>query len=152
MSANSSVLPELPYLHISPSPPQTNDLKFFYPGHLLETGYDILFFWVARMVFFGQKLMGQLPFPEVMDLQCVRVCMCVYYVVVHRWGWEGVGIGMARGVSVGACLYAPCLSSYLPLGMHRPSSHLALLDADLPPLSCPRCSWQEDEQVPGQCD
>lgn len=31
----------------------------------METGHDILFFWVARMVFFGQKLMGQLPFPEV---------------------------------------------------------------------------------------
>ncbi len=37
----------------------------FYPNSLLETGHDILFFWVARMVFFGQKLLGKLPFPEV---------------------------------------------------------------------------------------
>ena len=77
------MLPELPYLLISPSPPQTSDLKFFYPGHLLETGYDILFFWVARMVFFGQKLMGQLPFPEVIDSQCVCVweCVCIVCIV-----------------------------------------------------------------------
>lgn len=34
----------------------------FYPGTLLETGHDILFFWVARMVFFGQRLLGKLPF------------------------------------------------------------------------------------------
>jgi valyl-tRNA synthetase len=46
-------------------PEETDELKFFYPGSLLETGHDILFFWVARMVFFGQKLMGQLPFKEV---------------------------------------------------------------------------------------
>lgn len=43
-------------------PDKTPDLAQFYPNHLLETGHDILFFWVARMVFFGQKLMGDLPF------------------------------------------------------------------------------------------
>ena len=46
-------------------PFQTEDLEVFYPNSLLETGHDILFFWVARMVFFGQKLLGKLPFPEV---------------------------------------------------------------------------------------
>ncbi|CAH0751678.1 unnamed protein product [Diatraea saccharalis] len=46
-------------------PDQTDDLKAFYPGTLLETGHDILFFWVARMVFFGQRLLGKLPFKEV---------------------------------------------------------------------------------------
>ena len=46
-------------------PDSTDELKLFYPGSLLETGHDILFFWVARMVFFGQKLMGKLPFKEV---------------------------------------------------------------------------------------
>jgi valyl-tRNA synthetase len=44
---------------------QTDDLRAFYPGTLLETGHDILFFWVARMVFLGQKLLKQLPFREV---------------------------------------------------------------------------------------
>ncbi|XP_034943323.1 valine--tRNA ligase isoform X2 [Chelonus insularis] len=46
-------------------PEESEELKVFYPGTLLETGHDILFFWVARMVFFGQKLMGKLPFKEV---------------------------------------------------------------------------------------
>ncbi|KAH0548688.1 valine--tRNA ligase isoform X2 [Cotesia glomerata] len=46
-------------------PEQTPELKEFYPGSLLETGHDILFFWVARMVFFGRKLMGKIPFKEV---------------------------------------------------------------------------------------
>ena len=39
-------------------PQQTPDLKKFYPGALLETGHDILFFWVARMVMLGMKLTG----------------------------------------------------------------------------------------------
>ncbi|XP_057331358.1 valine--tRNA ligase isoform X2 [Microplitis mediator] len=46
-------------------PEKTPELEAFYPGSLLETGHDILFFWVARMVFFGRKLMGQVPFREV---------------------------------------------------------------------------------------
>ncbi|XP_031849268.2 valyl-tRNA synthetase [Nomia melanderi] len=46
-------------------PDQTEELEAFYPGTLLETGHDILFFWVARMVFLGQKLLGKLPFKEV---------------------------------------------------------------------------------------
>ena len=46
-------------------PDKTEDLELFYPGALLETGHDIIFFWVARMVFFGQKLTGKLPFKEV---------------------------------------------------------------------------------------
>ena len=37
----------------------------FFPGALLETGHDIIFFWVARMVFMAQKLTGKLPFKEV---------------------------------------------------------------------------------------
>ena len=39
-------------------PQQTPDLHKFYPGALLETGHDILFFWVARMVMLGMKLTG----------------------------------------------------------------------------------------------
>jgi len=46
-------------------PDQTEELDVFYPTTLLETGHDILFFWVARMVFFGQKLTGKLPFTDV---------------------------------------------------------------------------------------
>uniref|UniRef100_A0A674BQJ9 valine--tRNA ligase n=1 Tax=Salmo trutta TaxID=8032 RepID=A0A674BQJ9_SALTR len=46
-------------------PNETQDLSVFYPGSLLETGHDILFFWVARMVMMGLKLTGKLPFKEV---------------------------------------------------------------------------------------
>ncbi|KAG8552851.1 hypothetical protein GDO81_003110 [Engystomops pustulosus] len=46
-------------------PNETEDLKVFYPGTLLETGHDILFFWVARMVMLGLTLTGKLPFKEV---------------------------------------------------------------------------------------
>ena len=43
-------------------PDETADLTGYYPNTLLETGHDILFFWVARMVMMGLKLTGQLPF------------------------------------------------------------------------------------------
>ncbi|VDM97144.1 unnamed protein product [Thelazia callipaeda] len=46
-------------------PHETTDLNKFYPSTLLETGHDILFFWVARMVFMAQELTGMLPFREV---------------------------------------------------------------------------------------
>lgn len=46
-------------------PEQTDDLKAFYPGHLLETGQDILFFWVARMVMMSLLLNDKLPFETV---------------------------------------------------------------------------------------
>ncbi len=42
-----------------------NDMKEFYPNSLLITGFDILFFWVARMLMMGEKLTGELPFPHV---------------------------------------------------------------------------------------
>lgn len=53
-------------------PDKTTDLDLFYPTSLLETGHDILFFWVARMVFFGQTLLGKLPFKEVFLHPMVR--------------------------------------------------------------------------------
>lgn len=46
-------------------PEQTTDLRRFYPSSVMETGYEILFFWVARMVFFGIELMDELPFHTV---------------------------------------------------------------------------------------
>ncbi|XP_022655201.1 valine--tRNA ligase-like [Varroa destructor] len=53
-------------------PDATIDLQAFYPGSLLETGHDIIFFWVARMVMLGTKLLGQLPFREVLLHSIVR--------------------------------------------------------------------------------
>jgi valyl-tRNA synthetase len=51
---------------------QTPDLQNFYPGSVLETGWDILFFWVARMVMLGIKLTGKVPFKEVYCHAMVR--------------------------------------------------------------------------------
>ncbi|RHY35699.1 hypothetical protein DYB30_000825 [Aphanomyces astaci] len=52
--------------------PDNQEVDDFYPTDLLETGYDILFFWVVRMVFMGQKLTGKLPFHTVYLHSIVR--------------------------------------------------------------------------------
>jgi valyl-tRNA synthetase len=46
-------------------PQQTPDLGYFYPTSVLETGYDILFFWVARMIISGLEYTGEIPFHTV---------------------------------------------------------------------------------------
>jgi valyl-tRNA synthetase len=46
-------------------PEDTADLRYFYPGSVLETGYDILFFWVARMIMMGLEDTGEIPFGSV---------------------------------------------------------------------------------------
>lgn len=46
-------------------PEQTPELKTFYPTQVLVTGFDIIFFWVARMIMFGLKFTDQIPFKEV---------------------------------------------------------------------------------------
>jgi valyl-tRNA synthetase len=44
---------------------QESDLRDFYPNSLLITGFDILFFWVARMMFSGEHFVGELPFKDI---------------------------------------------------------------------------------------
>ncbi len=46
-------------------PEETEDLKYFYPTTVMETGYDILFFWVARMIMMGLENTGEVPFHKV---------------------------------------------------------------------------------------
>lgn len=46
-------------------PNQTDDLKYFYPTSVMETGYDIIFHWVARMIMMGLENMGEVPFHTV---------------------------------------------------------------------------------------
>jgi valyl-tRNA synthetase len=53
-------------------PDKTKELKLFYPTSLLVTGFDILFFWVARMMMMGLKFMGEVPFKEVYIHALVR--------------------------------------------------------------------------------
>ncbi len=49
-----------------------DDLKDFYPNSLLITGFDIMFFWVARMMMMGEHFMGQLPFKDIYMHALVR--------------------------------------------------------------------------------
>jgi hypothetical protein len=60
-------------------PQQTADLAKFYPTALLETGHDIIFFWVARMVMMGMKLTGELA-GWLMGTTCS----------IFMWPWYGL--------------------------------------------------------------
>ena len=53
-------------------PEKTRDLEYFYPTDVLVTGYDIIFFWVARMIFSGLEHMGREPFKYVFIHGIVR--------------------------------------------------------------------------------
>ncbi|CAH00820.1 valine--tRNA ligase [Kluyveromyces lactis] len=53
-------------------PDKTPDMSQFYPASMLETGWDILFFWVSRMILLGLKLTGSIPFKEVFCHSLVR--------------------------------------------------------------------------------
>ncbi|HHW72473.1 MAG TPA: valine--tRNA ligase [Firmicutes bacterium] len=53
-------------------PDETKDLKHFYPTSVLVTGFDIIFFWVARMIVMGYEFMGERPFKEVFIHGLVR--------------------------------------------------------------------------------
>ncbi len=53
-------------------PEETEDLKYFYPTDVLVTGYDIIFFWVVRMMFSGLEHMNEVPFKHVLIHGLVR--------------------------------------------------------------------------------
>lgn len=53
-------------------PEDTSDLEYFYPTDVLVTGYDIIFFWVARMIFSGLEHMRKVPFRDVLIHGLVR--------------------------------------------------------------------------------
>ena len=53
-------------------PDKTPELEYFYPTSVLVTGYDIIFFWVARMIFSGMEQMKQIPFKDVFIHGIVR--------------------------------------------------------------------------------
>src|SRR5438132_1476077 len=93
-------------------PDRTPDLERYYPGSVLETGYDILFFWVARMIMMGIENMGEIPFHTVylhglvlvdgekMSKSKGNVISPVG--LVEEYGADALRFALVNGVSAGA--------------------------------------------------
>ena len=93
-------------------PDDTEDLKSFYPGSVMETGYDILFFWVARMIMLGISNMGQIPFHTiylhglVLDTEGVKMSKTKGNVLnpldlIDEYGADAVRFALTTGTSAG---------------------------------------------------
>ena len=94
-------------------PEQTPDLAKFYPNSVLLTGYDILFFWVARMMMFGLFAMPEAPFPVialhgmVRDARGKKMSKSFGNVVdplewMDRYGTDALRFALARGANPGS--------------------------------------------------
>ena len=92
-------------------PGDTEDLDYFYPTSVMETGHDILFFWVARMIFFGMENMGDIPFHTVylhgmVQIDGVKMSKTKGNVVdplefVRQYGADAVRFALTTGTSAG---------------------------------------------------
>ncbi len=93
-------------------PEQTEDLKYFYPTSTLVTGYDIIFFWVARMVFSGIEQMGETPFDTVLihglvrDAQGRKMSKSLGngvdpLEIIEKYGADALRFSLATGISPG---------------------------------------------------
>src|SRR5438105_11386241 len=93
-------------------PDQTPDLRKYYPGSVLETGYDILFFWVARMIMMGLDNMGEIPFHTVylhglVRVGTVKMSKSLGNVVspvglIQEYGADALRYALVSGVATGA--------------------------------------------------
>ena len=93
-------------------PDETPDLRKYYPGSVMETGYDIIFFWVARMIMMGLENMGEIPFHTVYLHGLVRVgnvkmSKSLGNVVspeglIEEYGADALRFALISGVSAGA--------------------------------------------------
>ena len=94
-------------------PEKTEELDFFYPTSVLVTGYDIIFFWVARMIVFGMEVMGKAPFKYVnvhgivRDSQGRKMSKSLNngidpLVVIKDHGADALRFSLATGVSAGS--------------------------------------------------
>jgi valyl-tRNA synthetase len=93
-------------------PDKTADLRAFYPTSLLITGFDIMFFWVARMVMFGMEFMGQVPFHQVyihglvrdaerQKMSKTRGNTIDPLVVTEKYGTDAVRMALLMGAAPG---------------------------------------------------
>ena len=93
-------------------PERTPDLARFYPGAVLETGYDILFFWVARMMMMGLLNMGDVPFSVVYLHGLVRTGaqkmskskgnVVSPVAMIEEHGADALRYALVNGISAGA--------------------------------------------------
>jgi valyl-tRNA synthetase len=93
-------------------PDKTLDLARYYPGSVLETGYDILFFWVARMIMMGFENMGDIPFHTVylhglvlvdgekMSKSTGNVISPIGF--IEQYGADALRFALVNGVAAGA--------------------------------------------------
>jgi valyl-tRNA synthetase len=93
-------------------PDQTDDLRRFYPTSLLITGFDILFFWVARMMMMGVEFMGDVPFRQVyihglvrdaerQKMSKTRGNVIDPLVVTDQYGTDAVRMTLLQGAAPG---------------------------------------------------
>jgi valyl-tRNA synthetase len=94
-------------------PEKTKDLEYFYPTSVLVTAYDIIFFWVARMIFSGYEHMGQRPFEKVFihglvrDSQGKKMSKSLGngidpLALIEKYGADALRFAMSMGVSPGS--------------------------------------------------
>ena len=93
-------------------PEQTEDLKYFYPTSVLVSGYDIIFFWDARMIFSGIEQMGEVPFKTVLlhglvrDAQGRKMSKSLGNGIdplemIDKYGCDALRFSLAMGVAPG---------------------------------------------------
>ena len=94
-------------------PEDTDDLRYFYPTSVLETGHDILFFWVARMIMMGLQNTGEVPFHTVYlhgivrDPQGVKMSKTKGNVMdplelIDQYGADALRFALTSGVAAGS--------------------------------------------------
>ena len=94
-------------------PKKTKSLGYFYPTSVLVTGYDIIFFWVARMIFSGIEFMGEVPFSEVLihgivrDSQGRKMSKSLGngidpLLIIDKYGADALRFSLATGIAPGS--------------------------------------------------